>query len=153
MQCYFSSGISLWGLHISLKDKNPFLISWKEGMESTHLYVRNIPLSFDNDEITNELKSMGVEMIGSLKYVRARTLQDKLTNFKTGDRFVEIVVPPEPLPPPPPKKKKKSVGIFTASLYRKEQKQKIEEIECRNYRKKGQTRKKEKKMRKRPRLL
>ena len=93
-----SSGISLRGLHISLKDKNPFLISWKERVESTRLYVRNITLSFDNDEITNELKSMGVEMIGSLKYVRARTPQGKLTNFKTGDRFVEIVVPPEPLP-------------------------------------------------------
>ena len=104
-------------------------------MESTRLYVRNILLSFDNDEITNELKSMGVEMIGSLKHVRARTPQGKLTNFKTGDRFVEIVVPPEPLP------KKKSVGIFTASLYHKEQKQTIEEIDCGNCREKGHTRK------------
>ena len=109
-----SNGISLLGLHISLKDKNTFLISWKVGVESTRSYVRNIPLSFDNEEITNELKSMGVEMIGSLKYVRARTRQSKLTNFKTGGGFVEIVVPPEPLP------KKKSVGIFTASLYHKE---------------------------------
>ena len=83
-------------------------------------------------------------MIGSLKYVRARTPQGKLTNFKTGDRFVEIVVPPEPLP------KKKIVGIFIASLYHKEQKQKTEEIECGNCREKAIH---EKKMRKRPRLL
>ena len=89
-------------------------------------------------------EGMGVEMIGSLKYARARTPQGKLTNFKTGDRFVEIVVPPEPLP------KNKSVGIFTASLYHKKQKQKIEEIECGNCREKGDTRKK---LRKRPRLL
>ena len=45
-------------------------------------------------------------MIGSLKYARARTPQGKLTNFKTGDRFVEIVVSTEPLPKK--KKKKKS---------------------------------------------
>ena len=80
----------------------------------------------------------------TVKNVRARTPQGKLTNFKTGDRFVEIVVPPEPLP------KKKSVGIFIASLYHKEQKQKIEEIEWGNCWGKGDT---GKKMRKRPRLL
>ena len=37
-------------------------------------------------------------MLGNLKYVRARTSAGKLTNFKTGDRFVDIVVSPEPLP-------------------------------------------------------
>ena len=56
-------------------------------------------------------------MQGPLKYVRARTPQRKLTNFKTGDRFVDIVVPSEPLP------KKKPMGFFTVSLYHKEQKQ------------------------------
>ena len=48
---------------------------------------------------------------------------------------MEIVVPPEYLP------KKKSVGIFTASLHHKKQKQKIEEIEGGNCREKGHTRK------------
>ena len=129
-----SSGINIRGLHITLKDKNPFLISGRQSVESTRLYVRNIPLSFDNEVITNELKSMGVEMLGTLKYARARTPQGQLTNFKTGDRFVEIVVPGEPLP------KKKDIGIFTASLYHKEQKQKIEDIECGNCKEKGHMR-------------
>ena len=31
--------------------------------------------------------------LGNLKYVRARTPEGKLTNFMTGDRFVDIVVP------------------------------------------------------------
>lgn len=31
-------------------------------------------LSYDNDSITSVLKSMGVNMLGCLKYVRARTL-------------------------------------------------------------------------------
>ena len=70
-------------------------------------------------------------MLGTLKYARARTPKGHLTNFKTGDRFVEIVVPSEPLP------KKKDIGIFTASLYHKEPTQKIEDIECENCKEKG----------------
>ena len=55
-------------------------------------------------------------MVSDLKYVRARTKQGKLTNFKTGDRFIDIVKPKEPLP------KKLEMGIFTASVYHREQK-------------------------------
>ena len=74
-------------------------------------------------------------MQGPLKYVRARTPQGNLTNFKTGDRFVDIVVPSEPLP------KKKPMGLFTASLYHKEQKQALKEIECGNCKQTGHVRK------------
>ena len=125
-----SSGINLRGVHVTLKDRNPFLISGRQNVESTRLYVRNIPLSFDNETIKNELKSMGVEMLSELKYARARTPQGQLTNFKTGDRFVEIVVPTDPLP------KKKNFGVFTASLYHKEQKQNLIDMECGNCKRK-----------------
>ena len=47
--------------------------------------------------------------ISSLKYARARTAAGKLYNFKTGDRFVNIIVPKEPLP------QKLAMGLFTAS--------------------------------------
>ena len=100
-----SSGINLRGVRVTLKDRNPFLISGRQNVESTRLYVRNIPLSFDKETIKNELKSMGVEMLSELKYARARTPQGQFTNFKTGDRFDEIVVPTDPLP-----KKKKLWG-------------------------------------------
>ena len=106
-----SSGINLRGLHITLKNSNPFLISGRQSVESTRLYVKNIPLSFGNEVITNELKSMGVEMLGILKYARARTPQGHLTNFKTGNRFVEIVVPSEPLP-----KKKRHWDFYSIAL-------------------------------------
>ena len=53
-------------------------------------------------------------MLGPLKYVRARTLAGKLTNFKTGDRFVDIVLRDEPLP------KKMMFFFFTAALYQQE---------------------------------
>lgn len=128
------TGINIRGIQITLKDKNPFLRPGYEDIESTRLYVRNVPLSYDNEAITNSLKAMGVNMLSDLKYVRARTAAGKLTNFKTGDRFVDIIVPSEPLP------KKKSMGLFTASLYHKEQRQSKAEIECGNCKQPGHVR-------------
>ena len=52
-------------------------------------------MSFDNSEIENALKSKGVRMVNLLKYSLARDPDRKLTNFKTGDRFVDIVIPDE----------------------------------------------------------
>ena len=128
------TGISIRGHQITLKDRNPFLSTGFEGEDTTRLYVRNIPLSYDNEEIEKVLRKKGVNMIGKLKYVRARTAAGKLTNFKTGDRFVDIVVPEEPLP------KKQSMGVFTASLYHKEQRQNKEDIECGNCKQTGHVR-------------
>ena len=68
------------------------------------------------------------EKIGPLLYLNATR------PFKTGDSFVDIVVPSEPLP------EKKSIGLFTASLYHKEQKQTQSEIECGNCRQTGHVR-------------
>ena len=93
------TGINLRGVKISLKDRNPFLLPGHETVDTTRKYVRNIPLSYDNDEIENALKNMRVKMIGTLKYESARNPAGKLTNFKTGDRFAEIVLPDEPLLP------------------------------------------------------
>lgn len=120
------TGINIRGQQITLKDKNPFIHAGFEGIDTTRLFVRNIPLSYDNAEIEKSLKSKGVQMVGPLKYARARTAAGKLTNFKTGDRFVDIIVPDVPLP------QKQTMGLFTASLYHREQKQGKEEIECGN---------------------
>ena len=118
-----------------MKDRNPFVIIGFEGVETTSLFIRNVPLSFDNSEIEDALKSKGVRLVNSMKYSRARDPDDKLTNFKTGDRFVDILVPDEPLP------KELSVGIFTASLYHKEQKHSMGNTECGNCMLKGHVRK------------
>ena len=103
-------------------------------MNSTRLYVRNIPLSYDNDVKTIALQDMAVKLHGPLKYARARTQVGQLTNFKTGDRFVDIVIPPELLP------KKQHMDLFSASLYYKEQKQSLAEVECENCTQKGHVR-------------
>lgn len=134
-----ATGINLRGYQITLKDKNPFLyrLGFRSGfrpVETTRVYVRNIPLSYDNAEIEKALKGQDVTMVSDLKYVRARTKQGKLTNFKTGDRFIDIVKPKEPLP------KKLEMGIFTASVYHREQRQAISEMECGNCKEKGHLR-------------
>ena len=92
------TGINVRGVQITLKDRNPFLLPVHEAVVTTRVCVRNISLSYDNDEIENALKQMGIIMISTLKYVRARNPAGKLTNFKTSDRFAEIVLPDEPLP-------------------------------------------------------
>ena len=76
------TGINIRGIQINLKDKNPYLVAGHDEVESTRLYIRNVPLSYDNDAIENSIKSLGVQMLGSLKYVRARTPAGKVINFK-----------------------------------------------------------------------
>ena len=70
------------GVQITLKDRNPFLSPGQDAVETTRLYMRNIPLSYDNNENIEVLRGMGVQMTGPLKYVRARTPAGKLTNLK-----------------------------------------------------------------------
>ena len=72
------TGNSLRDTQVTLYDKNPYLHPGKEAVETTRLCVRNIPLSSDNDVITDYLKNMGVEMLGNLKCARARTPEGKL---------------------------------------------------------------------------
>ena len=93
-----SHGITLRGQQIDLKERNPFIIVGFEHIPTTRLFIRNIPLSFDNGEIIAALKTLDIEMVNTLIDARARDPDGKLTNFKTGDRFVDIVVPVEPLP-------------------------------------------------------
>ena len=131
-----SEGITLRGQQVELKEQNPFRIAPEFDMyETTRLFIRNVPLSFDNAEIEKTLRNKGVVMVNPMKYSRARDPKGKLTNFKTGDRFVDIVVPDDALP------KQMSVGAFTAFLYYKEQKQAEKELECGNCMEKGHRRK------------
>ena len=126
-------GITLRGLHVELKDQNPFRVIGFENYETTRLFIRNVPLSFDNKEIEKFLVRKGVKFVNSMKYARARDPAGKLTNFLTGDRFVDIIIPDEPLP------KTLKMGVFVASLYHREQK--MAEKQCGNCMEKGHIRK------------
>ena len=60
------TGISLRDMLVNMYDKNPYLHPGKEDVETTRLYVRNIPLSYDNDVITDYLKNIGLDMLNML---------------------------------------------------------------------------------------
>ena len=96
------------------------------------VYVRNISLSYYIGAIGKALKSI----LGPIKYIRARTKKGKLTGFRTGDIFVDIVAPKEHLHPPP----KIGKGISTVDVYHQEQKQSRTETECGNCKESGHTR-------------
>ena len=50
------TGFNLRGIQINLKDKNPFLRALvREDIETRRVYVRKIPLSFDNGEIEKSI--------------------------------------------------------------------------------------------------
>ena len=63
--------ISLRDTQVTIYDRNPYLNQHlrpgHEHIETTSLYVRTIPLSYDNDVITGCLKDMNIEMLGKLK--------------------------------------------------------------------------------------
>ena len=54
-----SQGINLRGQKVDLKDKNPFLTIGYEDVNTTRLFIRNIPLSFDNLGIEIALDNLG----------------------------------------------------------------------------------------------
>ena len=130
-----SEGITLRGQHVELKEQNPFRIAPEFEMYEIRLFIKNLRFSFDNAEIEKTLRNKGVVMVNPMKYSKARDPKAKLTNFKTDDRFVDIVVPDDALP------KQLSVGAFTAFLYYKKQKQAEKQLECGNCMEKGHRRK------------
>ena len=65
-----ATGISVKDTQVTVYDKNHFVLSGDESVETARLCVRNIPLSFDNASIKNYLKEVHVEMLGELKYCR-----------------------------------------------------------------------------------
>ena len=85
---------------------------------STRLTIGNVPMSFSNEEILKCIELVpGVKTPSRLMEERARDEHGKRSHWKTGRRFIYIDVPSTPLP------RSLKIGIFTASLFHREQKQ------------------------------
>ena len=114
-----TQGLELRGVAVTLYDKNPFIIRESdEGsvQETTRLVVGQIPLSYSNEDILKSVQALGVKIMSQMQDEHDRDERGQLTRWKTGNRFVYIVVPEKNLP------KKIKVGNFTATLFHKEQK-------------------------------
>ncbi|CAH1229875.1 Hypp260 [Branchiostoma lanceolatum] len=110
-----AGAITLRGQEASLLQKNPFVV--RPGATTTRVIVSNVPLSYDNEEISKTLSARGYKMMSRVIDERARNKEGKLTRFLTGRRFMYIEKPSTPLPP------KISVGAFVAEFYHREQKE------------------------------
>lgn len=119
-----AKGIVINGQKIELLPRNPFLFRDMEGKEiaMTKLYIRNVPISFSNEEILTGLEKAGLKIRSKLDMERIRGPDGKLTNWVTGGRIAWIEVPKEPVSP------MIDCGLFKAKIYYKEM---VREIECR----------------------
>ena len=124
------SGIELRGVHFTLSDVNPFLLGANgQEVETTRLTVSDIPLSYSNKDIEDNLKRLGCILLSNPKYEHERGEEGKLTRWKTGRRFVYIETPAVPL------QRDVKIGIFSAKIYHKEQRNQV--LMCYNCFEKG----------------
>ena len=132
-----SHGLELRDVAVTLYEKNPFIVRERDESESqkdtTRLVISQIPMSYSKEDILNAIQATGVTVVSNMQDEHGRDGRGQLTRWKTGNRFVYIVVPDNPLP------KFMKVGNFTATLYHKEQKlqEKRENTECRRCLEKG----------------
>ena len=113
-------GIVLRGVRVNVCDKNPLIVSSRDGdreIETTRLTIGNIPLSFSNEEILDALKKLGVKSRSALFMERDRDHSGALTRWLTGRRFIYMETPEQPLP------KRVEMGPFKATLFHFEQKE------------------------------
>ena len=124
-----STGLEVRGQRVELLPTNPFLVRDGDAeVELTRLYISNVPISYADAEIEKALRKVGVDLRSPLRRERARDPEGRLTNWITGRRMVEVVVPQTPLP------KILDVGLFKAHLFHREMKA---EMVCRRCLQKG----------------
>ena len=115
-----TSSLTLRGVQVTLYNKNPLVVQGRNGeMESptTKVIVGGVPYPFNNEAIEHALTGLpNVTKRSAVFYERARDEDKKLTNFKTGRRFMYIDVPETPLP------KRLKIGNFNATIFHYEQK-------------------------------
>ena len=130
-------GMTVRGVQVTVKDKNPYLVRSLDGKEeetpATKVIVGNVPISFSDQEILKSVQELGCTLRSKLILERDRDEKGKLTHWLTG-RIIYVSVPREPLP------KFIQVGPFKASVYHREQKNILREAaaDCRNCLQKGQ---------------
>ena len=100
---------------MELLDKNPFMLNDQTEKLTTKVWTGNVPLSCANSEIQEARKKIGCELRSALISEQARDRDGKLTDWKTGRRFVFNTTPSTPLAPT------LKICIFTAEMYHKEQ--------------------------------
>ena len=93
-------GISLRGHAITVTDVNPYRPVDSNGRveSTTRLTISDIPMHFPAAELEDALSQVGCDLRSKVLYEMARDERGNLSRFKTGNRFVYMIVPETPLP-------------------------------------------------------
>ncbi|KAJ3582242.1 hypothetical protein NHX12_015711 [Muraenolepis orangiensis] len=87
-------GISVCGIHIDLKDDNPFsLKSRMANKNAVQINIKELPESADDSIVTEFLSQRGCKMVGN-DMKRMIRYNNQLTNCSNGDRMVYIEAMP-----------------------------------------------------------
>ena len=113
--------LPLRGTVVPVYSDNPYI---HQNPDSQYLAIHDLPLSYSNEEIQNWLQSRGVKLAGEIRYQRVRDEQGKLTNFKTGSRFVFVSGDMSKIPCVA------QIGLFKARLWYKGQEKQKAKLTC-----------------------
>ena len=118
-----SNGVSLKGKTVRFESFNPFIRKGdgNEG-QGTRLTVSNLPFSYSNDAVSRNLIAAGFKLRSNIMFEKARGPDGKLTDWKTGRRFVWIDLPKGEV------KRSLKMGTFTAYIFFREMR---DNMQCR----------------------
>ena len=123
-------GVTIGNQLVTVHSTNPFVTRNSDPQRSTiKITVKDIPLSYSNDEIKEMLERLGAELSSEIKYSHIRDDNGKLTSLKNGDRFAyayETPLKDKPLP------RKSTCGIYNCRIFHKNQIVQKQSPICRN---------------------
>ena len=104
---------------------NPFIRRYGgQEVEGTRLIISNLPFSYSNKAVENNLRACGYRLRSQMQFEKARGPDRMLSDWKTGRRFVWVDVPSKTMA------KSVKMGDFMAYIYYKEMKKTQECYKC-----------------------
>ena len=112
-----SRGLSIRHRTINLYDKNPFGMRQRNEVATEKVIIQDLPFEINNEDVYNLVTSFqNCEIVGEVKFSRARNPNGGWSNFKNGDRFCYVKSPLlTPLP------KTANIGVLKCRIYHKSQ--------------------------------
>lgn len=104
---------------------NPFIRRYGgQEVEGTRLIISNLPFSYSNKAVENNLRACGYRLRSQIQFEKARGPDRMLSDWKTGRRYVWVDVPTKTM------SKNIKMGDFMAYIYYKEMKKSQECYKC-----------------------
>ena len=117
--------ILLQNMKIRFESFNPFIRRYGgQEVEGTRLIISNLPFSYSNKAVENNLRACGYRLRSQIQFEKARGPDRMLSDWKTGRRFVWVDVPSKTM------QKNIKMGDFMAYIYYKEMKKTQECFRC-----------------------